>query len=65
MAAIQPAIISKFVIKKKNACVNVMDSLLETFLTKKSEKPEDSTTKNLIVPWVSQQDISLRKQSKI
>lgn len=54
VAVIQPAIISKFVIKKKNACVNVMDSLLETFLTKKSEKPEDSTTKNLIVPWVSQ-----------
>ena len=48
---VQPVISSKFVIKKKNECVSVMDSLLDTYFTKKAEKSNISTT--LIVPWVS------------
>ena len=37
VAVQQPVINSKFVIKKKNECVNVMDTLLDTYFSKKSE----------------------------
>jgi hypothetical protein len=35
--AVQPVITSKFVIKKKNECVNLMDTLLGTYFGKKAE----------------------------
>jgi hypothetical protein len=44
-----------------------MDAALETFLKNKSEesKSNDKKTLTLLVPWVTNQDISLTKLCKI